>query len=377
MPDSTIKYMIKMKFSIEGIVEKADIIGAIFGQTEGLFGSELNLNELQKNWKISRIEINMQAKNDLVTGEIIIPSSTDIVTTALIAAMVESVEKVGPCDAKIQLLEIQDIREAKRKQIAERAKEILRDWYIRSSSEGEKIQNEIYEVLRPANVLEYGQDKLPAGPTAEKSDDIILVEGRADVINLQRAGYDNTIALNGVKVPNTVVQLKGRKNMVAFLDGDRGGDLIQKELEQMLGKIQIYRAPQGREVEELTPEEIRSILEKQPPKEKPQHVEVHIDEKLLSKVKAEYPSLKDTLESIILDKGLNQIARLPVSELVQNLGKLSEGKHVILDGIATQRLVNAAKEAGYETVIAFKVPENLSVPENISVYTFSQLDISS
>lgn len=369
--------MIKMKFSIEGIVEKADIIGAIFGQTEGLFGSELNLNELQKNWKISRIEINMQAKNDLVTGEIIIPSSTDIVTTALIAAMVESVEKVGPCDAKIQLLEIQDIREAKRKQIAERAKEILRDWYIRSSSEGEKIQNEIYEVLRPANVLEYGQDKLPAGPTAEKSDNIILVEGRADVINLQRAGYDNTIALNGVKVPNTVVQLKGKKNMVAFLDGDRGGDLIQKELEQMLGKIQIYRAPQGREVEELTPEEIRSILEKQPPKEKPQHIEVHIDEKLLSRVKEEYPSLKDTLESVILDKGLNQIARLPVSELVQNLGKLSEGKHVILDGIATQRLVNAAKDAGYETVIAFKVPENLSVPENILVYTFSQLDISS
>ncbi|MDG6931412.1 MAG: DNA primase [Nitrososphaerota archaeon] len=367
--------MIKMKFSIEGIVEKADIIGAIFGQTEGLFGSELNLNELQKNWKISRIEINMQAKNDLVTGEIIIPSSTDIVTTALIAAMIESVEKVGPCDSKIQLVEIQDIREAKRKQIAERAKEILRDWYIRSSSEGEKIQNEIYEVLRPANVLEYGQDKLPAGPTAEKSDDIILVEGRADVINLQRAGYDNTIALNGVKVPNTVVQLKGKKNFVAFLDGDRGGDLIQKELEQMIGKIQIYRAPQGREVEELTPEEIRSILERQPAK--PQRIEVQIDEKLLSRIKEEYPSLRDTLESIILDKGLNQIARLPVSELVQNLGKPGEGKHIILDGIATQRLVNAAKDAGYETVVAFKVPENISLPENISVYTFSQLGISS
>ncbi len=367
--------MIKMKFTIEGIVEKADIIGAIFGQTEGLFGSELNLNELQKNWKISRIEINMQTKNDQVTGEIIIPSSTDIVTTALIAAMIESVEKVGPCDAKIQLAEIQDIREAKRKQIAERAKEILRDWYIRSSSEGEKIQNEIYEeVLKPANVNEYGPDKLPAGPEAEKSDNIILVEGRADVINLQRAGYGNTIALNGVKVPNTVVQLKGKKNMVAFLDGDRGGDLIQKELEQMLGKIKIYRAPQGREVEELTPEEIRAILENEPVKEKP--VEVHISEQLLSKVKEVYPSLKDTLESVILDKDSNQIARLPVSELIQNLGKL-EGKHVILDGIATQRLINAAKDSGYETIIAFKVPENVTIPENIMVYTFSQLNVSS
>ncbi len=365
--------MIKMKFSIEGIVEKADIIGAIFGQTEGLFGSEFNLNELQKNWKISRIEINMQAKNDLVTGEIVIPSSADIVTTALIAAMVESVEKVGPCDSKIQLVEIQDVREAKRKQIAERAKEILRDWYIRSSSEGEKIQNEIYEVLRPANVLEYGQEKLPAGPAAEKSNDIILVEGRADVINLQRAGYYNTIALNGVKLPNTVVQLKGKKNMVAFLDGDRGGDLIQKEIEQMLGNIKIFRAPQGREVEELTPEEIRSILEKLPSVPGP---EIHIDEKLLLKVKEEYPSLKDTLETIILDKGLNQIARLPVSELVQNLEKLAEGKHIIMDGIVTQRLLNSAKDANYETIIAFKVAENVSIPENITVYTFSQIGLS-
>ena len=360
---------------MDGIVEKADIIGAIFGQTGGLFGSELNLNELQKNWKISRIEINMQAKNDQVTGEIIIPSSADIVTTALIAAMVESVEKVGPCDAKIQLEEIQDVREAKRKQIAERAKEILRDWYIRSASMGEKIQNEIYEeVVKPINVKEFGPDKLPAGPDAERSDNIILVEGRADVINLQRAGYGNTIALNGVKVPNTILQLKGKKNMVAFLDGDRGGDLIQKELEQMLGKIKIYRAPPGREVEELTPEEIRNILGSEPFKEKP--VEVRISEGLLSKVKEIYPSLKDTLESIILDKDNNQVARLPVSELVQNLGKV-EGKHIILDGIATQRLINAAKDAGYETIIAFKIPDSVTIPEGIAVYTFSQLSISS
>jgi len=375
LPDNTVKYLIKLKFTVDGIVEKADIIGAIFGQTEGLFGSELNLNELQKNWKISRIEINMQAKNDQVTGEIIIPSSADIVTTALIAAMVESVEKVGPCDAKIQLEEIQDVREAKRRQIAERAKEILRDWYIRSASVGEKIQNEIYEeVVKPINVKEFGPDKLPAGPDAEKSDDIILVEGRADVINLQRAGYGNTIALNGVKVPDTILQLKGKKNMVAFLDGDRGGDLIQKELEQMLGKIRIYRAPPGREVEELTPEEIRNILGSEPSREKP--VEVHISEELLSKVKEIYPSLKDTLESIILDKDNNKIARLPVSELLQNLGKV-EGKHIILDGIATQRLINAARDAGYETIIAFKKPDNVTIPEDIAVYTFSQLNISS
>ena len=375
MPDGTVKYLIRLKFTIEGIVEKADIIGAIFGQTEGLFGSELNLNELQKNWKIGRIEINMQTKNDRVFGEIIIPSSTDIVTTALVAAMVESVEKVGPCDAKIQLVEIQDVREAKRKQIAERAKEILKEWYIKSASEGEKIQNEIYEVLKPYRVIEWGPDRLPAGPDVDKSDTIILVEGRADVINLQRAGYTNALALNGVKVPESVVQLKGKKNLIAFLDGDRGGDLIQKELEQMLGDIPIYRAPPGKEVEELTPAEIKEILEGKPKKEEVE-VKVEIDGALLEKIKSIYPNLKETLEAVILDKDLNEIARIPINELMQAIEKVSEGKHIILDGIATQRLVDAAKNYGFETVVAFKQAEGLKLPEGLRVYTFSQLGLS-
>ncbi len=375
MPDGTVKYLIRLKFTIEGIVEKADIIGAIFGQTEGLFGSELNLNELQKNWKIGRIEINMQTKNDRVFGEIIIPSSTDIVTTALVAAMVESVEKVGPCDAKIQLVEIQDVREAKRKQIAERAKEILKEWYIKSASEGEKIQNEIYEVLKPYRVIEWGPDRLPAGPDVDKSDTIILVEGRADVINLQRAGYTNALALNGVKVPESVIQLKGKKNLIAFLDGDRGGDLIQKELEQMLGDIPIYRAPPGKEVEELTPAEIKEILEGKPKKEEVE-VKVEIDGALLEKIKSIYPNLKETLEAVILDKDLNEIARIPINELMQAIEKVSEGKHIILDGIATQRLVDAAKNYGFETVVAFKQAEGLKLPEGLRVYTFSQLGLS-
>ncbi|MGC8568838.1 MAG: DNA primase DnaG [Nitrososphaeria archaeon] len=372
MPDGTVKYLIKLKFTVEGIVEKADIIGAIFGQTEGLFGSELNLNELQKNWKIGRIEINMQTKNDRVFGEIIIPSSTDIVTTALVAAMVESVEKVGPCDAKIQLEEIQDVREQKRRQIAERAKEILKEWYIKSASEGEKIQNEIYEVLKPYKVIEWGPEKLPAGPEVDSSDTIILVEGRADVINLQRAGYYNTLALNGAKVPESVVQLKGKKKLIAFLDGDRGGDLIQKELEQMLGDIPIYRAPPGKEVEELTPAEIKEILEGQ---KKPAPA-VEIDNALLEKIKSIYPSLKETLEAVILDGNLNELARVPVNELMQALGKVTDGKHVIIDGIATQRLIDAAKSSNYITIIAFKKADGIKVPEGMKVYTFSELGLS-
>ncbi len=43
MPDSAIvKYLVKLRFEVDGVVEKADMIGAIFGQTEGLFGPEMN-----------------------------------------------------------------------------------------------------------------------------------------------------------------------------------------------------------------------------------------------------------------------------------------------------------------------------------------------
>lgn len=398
MTDGTIKYLIKLKFKIEGIVEKADIIGAIFGQTEGLFGPELDLNELQKNWKIGRIELNAQSKNDLVTGEVTIPSSADITMTSLIAAAIESVEKVGPCNAKFQLVSIEDIRATKRKQITERAKEILKDWYIKSSSEGERAQNEVYETLKPNKVVEFGEDKLPAGPLANESKDIILVEGRADIINLMRAGFENTIALNGVKLPDSVIKLKGKRNFTAFLDGDRGGDLIQKEVEQMLGKVPVLRAPAGKEVEELTPSQIKEILDshlsrveavkaevklkgeprgeqKVEPKVEPKVEAPPIDKELLGKVKELYPSLRETLEGCILDDKLNVLARLPVNDMVRNLQMTKDGAYIIFDGIVTQRAVESASKANYKAMVGYKLSEGLDVPQTIRVYTFSQLNV--
>ncbi len=403
MTDGTIKYLIKLKFKIEGIVEKADIIGAIFGQTEGLFGPELDLNELQKNWKIGRIELNAQSKNDLVTGEVTIPSSADITMTSLIAAAIESVEKVGPCNSKFQLVSIEDIRATKRKQITERAKEILKDWYIKSSSEGERAQNEVYDTLKPNKVSEFGEDKLPAGPLANESKDIILVEGRADIINLMRAGFENTIALNGVKLPDSVIKLKGKRNFIAFLDGDRGGDLIQKEVEQMLGRVPVLRAPTGKEVEELTPSQIKDILDahlsraeavkaeakvRGEPRTEPrtelrtetkEELKVEapppINKELLDKVKELYPSLKETLEGCILDEKLGVLARLPVNDMLRNLQMTKDGAYLIFDGIVTQRVIESASKANYKAIVGYKLGDGLDVPQAIQVYTFSQLDV--
>ena len=92
----TVKYVISANFEVEGVVEKPDVIGAVFGQTEGLFGSELDLRELQKTGRIGRIEIQLKSQKDKTKGKIIIPTSLDRVSTAIIAASIESIERIFP-----------------------------------------------------------------------------------------------------------------------------------------------------------------------------------------------------------------------------------------------------------------------------------------
>jgi DNA primase len=261
---STTKYIVKAHFEVQGVVEKPDVVGAVFGQTEGLFGPDLDLRELQKNGRIGRIEINLESKKDLTTGAIVIPSSLDKVSTAIIAAAIESVDRIGPCEAKISLEKVEDVREAKRQAIMTKAKDILRKWVVESSPSTEEVVKDVAQSLRGIDIIEYGPDKLPAGPEVEGGT-LVLVEGRADVILLMKCGVKNVIALNGTKVPDTIIKLTKDKEVTAFLDGDRAGDLILKELQQVADIDYVARAPYGREVEELTPKEVLRLLRERVP----------------------------------------------------------------------------------------------------------------
>ncbi|MGB9854567.1 MAG: DNA primase, partial [Candidatus Bathyarchaeales archaeon] len=151
----TIKYVIRARFEIEGVVEKPDVIGAVFGQTEGLFGPELDLRELQKSGRIGRIEIELHSKQDRTTGTITIPTSLDRVSTALLAASLESINRVGPCSAKVTLEKIEDVREARRKAIIDRAKEILHQWTIEAMPSVDEVFKEVAETLKAAKVEKY------------------------------------------------------------------------------------------------------------------------------------------------------------------------------------------------------------------------------
>jgi DNA primase len=391
LPDSGIvKYLVKLRFEVDGVVERADVIGAIFGQTEGLFGPEMNLNELQKTWKVGRIEINLESKNDKTRGEVIIPMSTDIGTAALIAAAVESVDKVGPCSARFTVGNIEDVRAVKRKQIVDRAKLIVRDWSSKTSSEGENVLKDVTESTKRAKVINYGMENLPAGPGVYTSEMVYLVEGRADVVLFLRAGIENVVALEGTSIPDSIIELGKKKRIIAVLDGDRGGDLIEKELAQVMRVEKVLHAPPGKEVEDLTPIDVINMLraekveptapsrrerggERAPPPQVERAAEP--DEPVVLKARELFPNLNGTLEAVLLDKELQEIGRFPISELVQKMEGASGAHFLIFDGIVTQRLVETAAKVGVKGIIGHRTGELGEVPEDVRIGTFRDIGL--
>jgi DNA primase len=411
-----VKYHVKLKFEVDGLVEKADIIGAIFGQTEGLLGPEMNLNELQKVSKVGRIEVNVDTKSNVAKGDALIPMSTDISTAALIAAAIESIDKVGPFQARFGLVGIDDIRAIKKKVIVDRAKKIVQEWATKTISEGEEMLKDVYDASKPGKLTAFGKAQLACGTGVFDSGWIILVEGRADVINLLRGGFDNAIAIEGAKIDETVTKLTEGKKVIAFLDGDRAGDLILKELQGLVKIDKILRAPPGREVEECTPMEIAEILKDAMPfvsadaqqltSLQPQQTESRQTQKrdrqeqvvqqqeeqqteiiannnanqqedaadIVSAVREVYPQINETLEAVILDSSRKTLLKIPVSDVVKKLNSAEGAKMLVLDGIVTQRLVEAADKAGIEYIVGHRMSD-LKKSTDVRVRTFGEMGI--
>lgn len=264
---STTKYMIKARLQADGIVEKPDVVGAIFGQTEGLLGDELDLRDLQKSGRIGRIEVEVSSKQGKSDGEVLIPSSLDQVETVILASALETIDRVGPCKAKISVLSIEDVRITKRSKIIERAKELLTDLIKQSKTSGIDLTESVRQSVQTEEIITYGKDHLPAGPNVQDSDAIIVVEGRSDVLNLLKSGIKNAIAVEGTNIPKTVMDLSKERVITAFVDGDRGGELILRELFQVAEVDFVARAPRGMEVEELTQKQIMKCLRNKIPGE--------------------------------------------------------------------------------------------------------------
>ena len=378
---------------MEGVVEKPDVIGALFGQTEGLFGPELDLRELQKSGRIGRIEISLDSKKDKTNGKINIPTSLDRVSTAIIAASIESIDRVGPCKASVKLNKIEDIRDARRRVIIDRAKDVLQQWNVETMPGTDEIFREVSEMLRLQRLESYGPEGLTAGPEINSAKQILIVEGRADVITLLRAGIQNTIAVEGAKIPQSIIKLSREREAVAFLDGDRGGDLILKELKQVANIKYVARAPRGKEVENLTFKEIEKALKTKVPIEqsktstrrsvkttpqapvkipvkKKQHRKKIVPKQIVEAAQA----LGGTLEAMLLDENMKEVNRLPVRELAAKLQQMKNVDIVIFDGVITQRLVDIASERNVSYLVAARISDAMKKqPLKLKMMTFSEI----
>ena len=375
---STTKYLIHAQINANGIVEKPDVVGAIFGQTEGLLSNDLDLRELQKTGRIGRIKVNINSKAGRSKGEIVIPSSLDRVETAILAASLETINRVGPCEAYIQVSKVEDVRAVKRRRVVDRAKELYKGMMEEVTPESLKMIEEVKEAMRIHEIMDYGDEKLPSGPNVISSDAILVVEGRADVLNLLKYGVKNAIAVEGVSVPKAVAELTKTKTVTAFLDGDRGGDLILKELLQV-GEIDyVTRAPRGKEVEDLSKDEVMVALrDKIPVEQIYQDVGVKVEKVEQQKAGDKITLLKEILNELegtgnaeILDDAMNILKEVKVENLYEELKIVNNTTYaVVFDGVVSQRLIDIAKDKGLKYIVAVRMSEVVKKPGPIKVIT--------
>jgi DNA primase len=411
---ATTKYMIKARIKADGIIEKSDVVGAIFGQTEGLLGEELDLRELQRSARVGRIEVELESKNGKSEGVITLPTSLDKVETVILAAAFESIDRVGPCKATIVAEQVEDVRVVRRKQVIERAKELLNKVIEEGKVEGESIADNVRQAVQVEEIVHFGPDHCPAGPNIDKSDSIVIVEGRRDVLNLLKYGIKNVIAVGGTNIPRTVLDLTKERITTAFVDGDRGGELILKELLQTADVDFVARAPQTREVEEIPQKLIMKALKNKIPAE--QYAEMYdikleknkdgrdkkeimmrefaAKEKAEQKSRPEEPEepeedeekpnvmtekqknygsilneISGSLKAVLFDQNDKEIKKIPVRELTDALKKSENISAVVFDGIITQRLLDIANSKNIKEIIGIKMGNVVKIPTSVRVLT--------
>ena len=294
-----VKYMVEARFEISGMVDKPDIIGAVFGQTEGLLGSDLDLRELQKNGKIGRIEIEAGTQGNRTLGKLFLPSSLGRVETCILGAAIESVDRVGPFETTFRIQKVEDTRSEKRAKIITRAKELVKNLVVTEMPDSKEISDLVEADVKSSVITTYGPDALPSGPEIDKSEDLILVEGRADVVNLLRNDIPNCVAVGGAAgtISPTIIALAAAKETTLFVDGDRGGDIISRGIVNAAEIDFIARAPDGKEVEELTRKEIIKSLRSRVPTEQIFHnLKKNIDQKQPQKSENGVPVQEDRLQ---------------------------------------------------------------------------------
>ena len=366
------KYVIHATIRTDGTVARKDVVGAIFGQTEGLLGEELQLRKLQRTGRIGHVDVILHQHKGKVNGEIQLSSSIDQVSTAVIGAALETIDRIGPCKSIIKVKRIENIRSAKKDTVIDRAKQLLLDIVNSGADESRNILDEVRTVLNLEKEADY--KGMTAGPNVGESEAIIIVEGRNDVRNLLKYDIKNAIATMGSGINPELAKLaKGKKTVTAFLDGDRGGKLLLMEISGELGNSLTHGAfaPTSREVEHLEMKVVtKSLAQKETAGKVVARIqkEIKIDDdrsvgrgrealETPEEIKA-WAGMLDGLkrnQAIIVNEDGTGSDPIGAKDLKETLADTTGAQGLVFAGKVTARIFDYASGAGIENVLGTSV----------------------
>lgn len=382
--NKAMKYLIKAELKVNGVVQRKDIIGAIMGQTEGLLGDELELRKLQRTARIGHVDVEVKSSSGKVSGTIEIPSSMDNVETAIIASSLETIDRIGPCEAKITVSEIQDVRTTKVNAVIDRAKDLL----LNMVNTGDAATKTVIEEVR--SVLTVGTAKnfhgLTCGPNVESSDSLIIVEGRNDVRNLLNFGVKNAISCDGAgKIKPELIQLASEKDIVTLaIDGDRGGEMLFRQLNEVLKIDFVAQAPVGQEWELLPQKTATKCLSQKmevgkfaaslPEDEESEDPEAWLEEGFEEEAPAEVHEYFDHIENLKNNNAVFVNVDGTISDAVgpSKLASAADDADgavaIIINGAITDRVLDIASSAAIEIVVGTKEGKGFEARDDVKAW---------
>ena len=390
------KYQIRADIKVNGTVQRKDIIGAIMGQTEGLLGDELELRKLQRTARVGHVDVEMDTKGGKVHGLIIIPSSLDNVETAIIASALETIDRIGPCSAKIKVTEILDIRATKRTAVVDRAKELLLSLVNSGEAASKTVIEEVRSVLTTGTATNF--HGLTCGPNIEKSSSLIIVEGRNDVRNLLNCGVKNAISADGSgNIKQELIDLaNGKESVTVAIDGDRGGEMLFMQLYDMMKVDHVAQAPVGQEWELLPQKTVTMCLQKKTEAAKFKH---QLDKKIAEddqkfggdkdwdkdmdeeyspdepeSAPAEIQELFDKVDEMGKNKAVIRFAdgtfsdEIGPSKLEAALTEAEAAEAVLFNGSVTEKVLNYVSQSSANTLVGTKEGKGFEASDDLTVW---------
>jgi hypothetical protein len=184
------------------------------------------------------------------------------------------------------------------------------------------------------------------------------------------------------------------KTVTVFLDGDRGAEINLKHLSSKIKIDNVIRAPDGKEVEELTKKEIVASMkhyqkfedfrlerksafenrdfprlsyrernfedggnykpfhaQKRQSNWQEQSLQTKEKDEKFERLKENFKKLKGTMKAILVNKALKKLEEVEIQDLDEALDKRKRIYAVLLDGIITERLMEKAKKKKVEYLL--------------------------